>query len=78
MDQPNVVIMAGPNGAGKTTISKELLAGSLDIRHYVNADAIARGLSDIGLSFGRNGVQSRQSDAATFARLGGGTRQLCI
>jgi predicted ABC-type ATPase len=46
MEQSKFVIMAGPNGAGKTTISKDLLAGSLDIRHYVNADAIARGLSD--------------------------------
>lgn len=46
MEQPNVVIMAGPNGAGKTTISKELLSGEFEIRHYVNADAIARGLSD--------------------------------
>jgi predicted ABC-type ATPase len=46
MEHPNVVIMAGPNGAGKTTISKELLAGALEIRHYVNADTIARGLSD--------------------------------
>jgi predicted ABC-type ATPase len=46
MEHPNVVIMAGPNGAGKTTISKELLSGALEIRHYVNADTIARGLSD--------------------------------
>ena len=46
MEHPNVVIMAGPNGAGKSTVSKELLSGSLEIRHYVNADTIARGLSD--------------------------------
>ena len=46
MDNPNVVIIAGPNGAGKTTVSKELLSGELEIRHYVNADTIARGLSD--------------------------------
>src|ERR1700733_6159650 len=46
MDHPNIVILAGPNGAGKTTISKELLSSELEIRHYVNADTIARGLSD--------------------------------
>ena len=46
MEHPNVVIIAGPNGAGKTTVSKELLSSELEIRHYVNADTIARGLSD--------------------------------
>ena len=46
MEGPNVVIMAGPNGAGKTTLSREVVSGELEIRHYVNADTIARGLSD--------------------------------
>ena len=45
MEHPNVVILAGPNGAGKSTISESLLAGLLGIRHYVNADTLARGLS---------------------------------
>ena len=45
MEHPNVVIMAGPNGAGKSTLSKSLLQGALGIRHYVNADALAKGLS---------------------------------
>jgi predicted ABC-type ATPase len=45
MNHPNVVIMAGPNGAGKSTLSEPLLAGTLGIRHYVNADTLARGLS---------------------------------
>jgi predicted ABC-type ATPase len=45
MLHPNVVIMAGPNGAGKSTLAEPLLAGALGIRHYVNADTLARGLS---------------------------------
>lgn len=46
MKHPNVVIMAGPNGAGKSTLSQSLLQGTLGIRHYVNADTLARGLSE--------------------------------
>ncbi len=42
---PNVVILAGPNGAGKTTASHKLVYEMLGIRHYVNADTLARGLS---------------------------------
>lgn len=42
---PRVVIIAGPNGAGKSTIAGKLLTGPLRIRHFVNADVIARGLS---------------------------------
>ncbi len=45
MERPNVVIMAGPNGAGKSTLSQSLLEGTLGIRHYVNADTLAKGLS---------------------------------
>jgi predicted ABC-type ATPase len=45
MLHPNVVILAGPNGAGKSTLSEALLAETLGIRHYVNADTLARGLS---------------------------------
>jgi predicted ABC-type ATPase len=45
MLHPNVVILAGPNGAGKSTLAEPLLAGALGIRHYVNADTLARGLS---------------------------------
>jgi predicted ABC-type ATPase len=39
------VIIAGPNGGGKTTISRAVLADTLGIEHFVNADAIAAGLS---------------------------------
>lgn len=38
-------IIAGPNGAGKTTSAKYLLTKFLDIKEFVNADEIARGLS---------------------------------
>ena len=42
---PNVVVLAGPNGAGKSTLAPLLLAGTLDVREFVNADTIAAGLS---------------------------------
>lgn len=45
MEHPNVIILAGPNGAGKSTVSRTLLAEKYGVCHYVNADAIARGLS---------------------------------
>ncbi len=41
---PTVVILAGPNGAGKTTAAKTLLAETLRLTTYVNADVIAQGL----------------------------------
>lgn len=40
-----VVVIAGPNGAGKTTISRAVLHDTLGISEFVNADAIAAGLS---------------------------------
>lgn len=42
---PLFVVIAGPNGAGKTTASGSLLRDYIGIRHYVNADIIAQGLS---------------------------------
>ncbi len=42
---PKVVVLAGPNGAGKTTASLDLLLGPLKVDEFVNADAIAKGLS---------------------------------
>jgi predicted ABC-type ATPase len=41
----DIVILGGPNGAGKTTAARALLPQELDIREFVNADEIARGLS---------------------------------
>jgi predicted ABC-type ATPase len=42
---PLVVVVAGPNGAGKTTTAPRLLQGALAVGEFVNADAIALGLS---------------------------------
>ena len=40
-----VVVLAGPNGAGKSTTAPALLQGTLGVTEFVNADAIAGGLS---------------------------------
>ena len=41
----SLLIIAGPNGAGKTTTAMYLLPNVLHLRHFVNADLIAKGLS---------------------------------
>ena len=41
----NLYIIAGCNGAGKTTASFTVLPELLQVREFVNADEIARGLS---------------------------------
>jgi predicted ABC-type ATPase len=41
----DIVVLGGPNGAGKTTAARVVLPEQLDIREFVNADEIARGLS---------------------------------
>lgn len=40
-----ILVFAGPNGAGKTTLATELLPNEADCPAFVNADAIAAGLS---------------------------------
>lgn len=42
---PHVIVLAGPNGAGKTTAARTLLAETLQLYTFVNADVIAQGLS---------------------------------
>lgn len=42
---PQLFMIAGPNGAGKTTSAMTLLPDALMCKEYVNADAIAAGLS---------------------------------
>lgn len=42
---PTIFIIAGCNGAGKTTASFTVLPDLLNVREFVNADEIARGLS---------------------------------
>lgn len=42
---PQIYVIGGPNGAGKTTSAMSLLPELLQCKEYVNADAIAAGLS---------------------------------
>ena len=42
---PKVVVLAGPNGVGKSTSAAKLLLGTFHVDEFVNADAIAQGLS---------------------------------
>jgi predicted ABC-type ATPase len=42
-----VIVVGGPNGAGKTTWAMERLLQTLNIREFVNADELARGLSPL-------------------------------
>jgi len=43
--RPLVIAIAGPNGAGKSTTAPSLLRDALQVSEFVNADAIAGGLS---------------------------------
>lgn len=66
---PKVVILGGPNGAGKTTTAPKVLRGPLGVREFVNADAIALGLSafepeGVALAAGRV-MLSRLKELAT-------------
>lgn len=44
-DDPLMVLIGGPNGAGKTTLASRLLP-TLGLNNFINADNIARGMSD--------------------------------
>ncbi len=46
-DAPTCWIIAGPNGAGKTTFALKYLPEVAGCRHFINADAIAAGLSPL-------------------------------
>ena len=41
----DVFVIGGPNGTGKTTTANRLLPTTLELREFLNADEIARGLS---------------------------------
>jgi predicted ABC-type ATPase len=43
--RPLVIVIAGANGAGKSTTAPSLLRDALQVSEFVNADAIAGGLS---------------------------------
>lgn len=68
---PLIVVLAGPNGAGKTSIAPDLLQGAYAVDEYVNADAIAMGLSgfrpdSVAIAAGR--VMLSRLDALADAR----------
>ncbi len=44
-ESPHLILIAGPNGAGKSTAAPILLRDFLGVVEFVNADAIAVGLS---------------------------------
>ncbi len=45
MPGPKVIVLGGVNGAGKSTAAHDLLADTLEVDCFVNADLIARGLN---------------------------------
>jgi predicted ABC-type ATPase len=70
--QPTVIAIAGPNGAGKTTIADSFLNELLGVGEYVNADTIARGLSQfqpqsVAVQAGRQNLQRLDELAASRA-----------
>ena len=44
--RPQIVAVAGPNGAGKSTTAPAIVRQAFSIEEFVNADTIARGLSE--------------------------------
>ncbi len=48
--KPIVVVLAGPNGSGKTTAAPKVLRDRLHVSEFVNADTIARGLSEFNVA----------------------------
>jgi 2-phosphoglycerate kinase len=40
--QPQVIVLGGSTGLGKTTSSHTILADTLGVRTFLNADTIAR------------------------------------
>jgi predicted ABC-type ATPase len=46
-ERRHVIVVGGPNGAGKTTWALKCLPEIVNVRDFVNADEIARGLSPL-------------------------------
>jgi predicted ABC-type ATPase len=81
---PSVVIVGGPNGAGKSTCAPLLVRDTLGVTEWVNADAIAQGLSafhpaSVALEAGRlmlerlHDLAGRRADSAFETTLAGRT-----
>lgn len=77
-----MIVLAGPNGAGKSTIAPTLLAETLGVLEFVNADVIAQGLSafrpeQVALEAGRimlqrlHNLAGRRTDFAFETTLAG-------
>jgi predicted ABC-type ATPase len=69
---PRLAVIAGPNGAGKSTSAPALLRDLFGIREFVNADAIAQGMSGFdpdaaAIAAGRT-MLSRLHELATARR----------
>jgi predicted ABC-type ATPase len=62
----DIIILGGPNGAGKTTAAQVLLPEEIQLREFLNADEVARGLSPfnpegVALAAGRLMLQRMQT-----------------
>jgi predicted ABC-type ATPase len=74
-ERPKVIVIAGPNGAGKSTTAPEIVQKAFGIHEFVNADTIARGLSEfapeqVAFSAGRiflSRIHELQAAQASFA-----------
>jgi predicted ABC-type ATPase len=74
-DRPRVVVIAGPNGAGKSTTAPEIVRKGFGINEFVNADTIARGLSEfapekVAFTAGRiflDRIHDLSAEGASFA-----------
>jgi len=72
---PGVIVFAGSNGAGKSTAAADFLAANPQLKIFVNADVIARGLSannpeSVALQAGRMMLQRMKElvdEQATFS-----------
>jgi predicted ABC-type ATPase len=62
---PQVIVIAGPNGAGKTSLAPFLLRDRFKEFPFINADAIASGLS----AFDPAAVAIREYAGRTFVRI---------
>jgi predicted ABC-type ATPase len=75
---PSLYVIAGPNGAGKTTFASEFLQKYAHAPAFINADTLARGLSEfspdtVALKAGRilleqiDAYAAKRTDTAGFS-----------